>query len=326
MKSLYPFNGATIFISHRCSDHKISDAINSYFQRRKQNTFYSCDADATPNKNVFPLQELRNSDVFLFLISSSSLETDSFSWKEYEEAHAMETKGELIVVRCLIDKKARFKNRMGASEIVQQFDVDSIESSCENLLQVIHKKIIDSFSLIKIKKMCSAHSYYYNDTSYLLIKRLFDFDIMKTGYEKPFALNFMLRSIETAKLIGKFKTLEQDEKENFIEFLENIILYADDFYRVAKQNAIYLLGKLLGNNDTLTREVLKRMPGISNCFYYRGFCVGISYLSRREDIGLGCYVNNMIKKYDDSEWENQRKLNILYHLQYYHSKDELLIN
>lgn len=295
MNSLYPFNGATIFISHRCADHEISHAINSYLQGKKQNTFYSCDADAAPNKYVFPLQEIRNSDVFLFLISSSSLETDSFALKEYQEAHAMETKGELIVVRCLIDKKARFKNFMGSSEIVESFDVESMDSSCEKLLQVMHKKIIDSLSLIKIKKICSIHAYYYNDTSCLLIRRLFDFGMMKTGYKKPFSLNFILRSVETSKLIEKFKTLEGDDKDAFIEFLKNVILYADDFYNVAKQNAIYLLGKLSGTNEALTREILKRMPGMNNCFYYRGFCVGLSYLSSREDVGWDIIQRVLLK-------------------------------
>lgn len=317
MKSLYPFSGATIFISHRCADHEISHAVNDYFKNRKQNTFYSCDGDASPNKYVIPLQELRNSDVFLFLISSSSLQENCFAWAEYKEAEAMEKRREIIVVRCLIEKEAPFKRVMGTAAIVESFDVENLDSSCENLLNFIHRKIINDFSLIKIKNIYSAHSYYYNDISNLLINRIFDEGIMEVGYKKPFYLNFILRAIETAKIVKKAIALPEKEKSYFIDFLKNIILYADDSYNVAKQNAIYLLGKLEGNNEALAEEILKRMPEQNNRFYYRGFCIGISYLSQISVMEY--YVHNLMKNGDDYEWRKQRELNILYHRQYYHS-------
>lgn len=317
MNPLYPFSGATIFISHRCADHEISHVINDYFKYKKQNTFYSCDGDATPNKYVIPLQELRNSDVFLFLVSNSSLQEDCFAWAEYKEAEAMEKRKELIVVRCLIEKKAPFKRIMGSDVIVESFDVESLDSSCEKLLKFIHRKIISDFSLVKIKNICSAHSYYYNDISTLLINRLFDNGIMDGGYKKPFYLNFILRAIETAKIIKNVTTLSEKEKNHFINFLKNIILYADHDYNVAKQNAIYLLGKLEGNNEVLAKEILKRMPEQTNRFYYRGFCIGISYLSQISV--MEHYVRNLRKNDNDCEWRKQRELNILYHRQYYHS-------
>lgn len=317
MKSLYPFSGATIFISHRCADHEISHAINDYFKNRKQNTFYSCDGDASPNKYVIPLQELRNSDVFLFLISNSSLQENCFAWAEYKEAEAMEKRKELIVVRCLIEKGAPFKSIMGTAAIVESFDAENLDLSCELLLKFIHRKIISEFSLIKMKNICSAHSYYYNDISTLLINRIFDNGVMDGGYKKPFCLNFILRAIKTAKIIKKFITLPDNEKNYFIDFLKNIILYADDYYNVAKQNAIYLLGKLGGNNQDLAAEILKRMPEQSNRFYYRGFCIGISYLSQISVMEY--YVHNLMKNGNDYEGRKQRELNFLYHRQYYHS-------
>lgn len=322
MKSLYPFSGATIFISHRCADHGISHAINDYFKNRKQNTFYSCDGDASPNKYVIPLQELRNSDVFLFLISGSSLQENCFAWAEYKEAEAMERRREIIVVRCLIEKEAPFKRVMGTAAIVESFDVENLDLSCENLLNFIHRKIINDFSLIKIKNIYSAHSYYYNDISNLLINRIFDEGIMEGGYKKPFYLNFILRAIETAKLVKKAIALPEKEKSYFIDFLKNIILYADDSYNVAKQNAIYLLGKLEGNNEALAEEILKRMPEQNNRFHYRGFCIGISYLSQISV--MECYVHNLMKNGNDYEWRKQRELNILYHQQYYHSNSGVI--
>lgn len=305
---LNPFSAGKIFLSHRCVDHKWSHYLAQQLGKHFD-VYYSCDGSMLLDDPVIPRQQLVASDLVVFLASPSSLATNSIAKYELSIAEILTIKGisSLAMVRL---ESTKIPEEYGAFSF-GQFRWANRRKDSTYLIDAIKRKLADSAGLIGMK-FPKAHkgTIYFSQLDHPnLVNRLHDYD---GTHILPF--NAPLQAFDMAELIRLITAQPENRKQKIIENLFNIYFSTNEFIQNAKQNAIFLLGKLLSDEEGHAKKLLKKMPDFEKPFLLRGYEIALSFLP---DAGLiDDYVLSLAQD-TSPEWEAQRVVNRKFHIIYY---------
>ncbi len=316
MKVVTPFIAARVFISHACKDHQFSE----YIARKLEvhfDVYYSCNTNNDSRNMHFddstiPDDELAKSDLVLFLASENSLRENSNAKKELSIARSLNVKTgwpSLVIIK-LGEAKI---HRKYLDTLIGSFCWNNREKDVTVIIQKLKEKLAKQ-SKYKINKDDNgALKYLLTEPSNELLNKINDFDKFESSL-LPF--NAVFRSYEMSNLLKCIKQKSDSEQSEVFDKLLKMFFDTPDSAIYAKQNAVFILGKLNKGQTGLVNEFKKRMPDYNNPFLFRGFNISHAFFSD----GKNDFMNYMklLATESGSEWDKQRLINKNYHILYYH--------
>ncbi|MBL0869734.1 MAG: toll/interleukin-1 receptor domain-containing protein [Phycisphaerales bacterium] len=259
--------------------------------------------------NLIPAQEISSSDLFIFLASPQSLADTSLSNSEFTIAYNQRIKKRrpLAIIRL---------ENCELPDFITPYYFETMQwrsrrKDVDKIMDGIKKKLDKSFSISTIQKE-GVQIFVSEMRPDELVDRLISRDSRGV-----FFISSAFRAVEMGRLIKYINQSAADTKRAVVNNLIDIFMHDSTEMAMARQNAIFMLGKLLPADQMPVRDLQKRMPSHETPFVFRGFHVGISF----SDIDpMIAYAKNLAFS-PNPEWDTQRVVNMNYHSIYYGSTE-----
>ena len=304
-----PYLSAQVFLAHRCSDHKYSN----YLYHKLKNVFsiwYSCSPIGSMQIGdlLVPRNELLRSDFVLFLASNESLSTRSISSAELNIATILKIRAEkrlgLIALNDFKIPDVFSEYKFGRFNwLTRSQDADRISS---DIVQTLKSDF--SFDFQSVGHLCP--SWIAGKSLNPILEFIRDGKIEE---RTVLPLSVPMRHATMTQLIEAIKILPEDKLSNSISFLSQIFEDSSRYSAVARQNAIFILGKICKRDIGFLRKLKLNYPDFDNPFLFRGFHIALSY---GLDGIMPQYIN-ALESESRKEWKTQRILNKEFHFRYY---------
>lgn len=230
-----PFRAALIFVCHSCEDHKYSDYIAKRLSEQFQ-VWYSCAGSMLLADPIVPREELVRSDLVLLLGSRNFLATKSVSAAEFSIAQILRIKGITgLAVATLEDFRVPPEH---SDLLFERFRWSSRSRDMRRIEKAISKRLARDVGFTTLSDSTFGKVIVGGkDLEYLL-------DAIKGGKGTPFLLNAAMRHLQMTRLIEGLDSLGKRDLSRSIEFLRQIYFDAGGEALVARQNVVFILGKL----------------------------------------------------------------------------------
>jgi hypothetical protein len=129
-----------------------------------------------------------------------------------------------------------------------------------------------------------------------------------------FKLSAVLKAYEMNRLVEAIQSLNTDDRHRVADRLHEMFLETSQSPAVAREQAIYILGRMASTEPELIRDLKDRYPSYNEPFLFRGFHIAMSY-GKEQDL-FADYLMRLESESSQS-WAVQRKINKDFHLLYY---------
>jgi len=314
-----PLSAVYVFLSHSWDDYPLTDYLAerladqfTIFYDRSRSSLDAGSRGLLVGEPAVPETEIVKCDAFIFAASASSLQKDSRPHKELLIAQNLPPGSEPVVavvaledfsvpphLKCFLYLRLKWRDRRRDSEVIA--DQLRIKLSATGGLKQTSEGLLVSGS----------------DHSRILVA-------LHSEYGKGlYALNAVLPYWEMTSLAKAIRGLGKHDRDNIVNRLVGIYVneYSNPRCTVARQNAIILASKIVGEDTSILREFERRAPDFPTPFLYRGFHVALGNLGDANsllDYAMG------LQRERGSEWEEQRYINRRFHIDYYGGSDPAL--
>jgi TIR domain len=312
-----PLLPARVFISHSWHDNEVADYLNRslkehftiYYDRSAQKS-KGVEPSMLFGEDLVPRKEIRESDVFLFVASESSMQETSRAYKELEVAlNLPPVHAPYFAIVAVEDY--RIPEHFNTS-LYFRFHRKSKARDVAHILQHIEAKLIRSGGLYKPS--------YVGDSELTLVggkEPGVVLDNLSSKYNKGlYTLNAVFPAAEQAELLGRMSAMDPLERDRIIEKLIGIFVgeHSNPALTIARQNSIVLAAKLAPGEEGIRLEVERRAPDFPTPFLYRGFQVALGLLGSK---GTVIEYAKALEQETAPEWDVQRFINRRFHIDYY---------
>lgn len=300
-----PFKAATVFLSHRCADHAASEYLFRKLQTRFR-VWYSCGGALKIGDPILPRRQLVDSNFILFLASELSLSPTSVAKSELALADILNIR-EAIPLGIVVLGDFRLP-REYSEFLFDVFHWQSRSADAERIAQRVEARLIRDARMKPVRS--GDHTVYVvRDVDAIIYELLHG-----SRNRAQLLLNSPFRYYEMSRIVEILKAQKKNARDLVIEKLQDIFLAGDSDCVVARQNAVFVLGKMAKRDTSLIKSLTKRFPEYDEPFLYRGFHIALSYSS--DDALMEPYMD-ALETEKTPEWRVQRKINREFHCLYY---------
>ncbi|HEX2209634.1 MAG TPA: toll/interleukin-1 receptor domain-containing protein [Longimicrobium sp.] len=311
-----PLAAARVFLSHSWDDNDLTD-----FLARRLDRHFSVTYDRAamiglrqappvlPGDPLVPHPTILGSDLFLFAASPHSFAPGSYARDELARAEAPRSTARPRIVMIALDGYAIPDGAIWGMHL--ELRGETREHDCKRITRSLRILLMQMGGLYEARPLARER------TRVVL------------GGEKPEAILDALTSAHGRGIYTLNAVLPAKEMDDAVNAVRAagardavgdrlLEIYLQERNRaeftVARQNAIILLSRVFPGEATIIREVTRRRPDVDTSFLYRGFQVALGLLGDEQAI---LHYALCLESREEEEWEEQRKLNLGFHLRYY---------
>jgi hypothetical protein len=302
-----PLKVARVFLCHRCENHREAEYLYKLLKARFD-VWYSCAGSMRIGDRIVPRLELARSDLVLILASADSFHGRNVAAAEFSVADVLQIRGQSVLALVALE----------STDVPAEYSDLSFERFRWAKRQIDGPRILEAVErrLIRDVGLEPKHA---PDGSEVLafgseIEPILEF--LKSGRATkatPLRLNAPLLHLEMTNIIEAVKTWPAREQTAAVELLQSMFFTDNHDARGARQNAVFMLGKLARGNTDVIKNLKRKHPDFDTPFLYRGYHVALSYTDA--DV-MEEYVQGLWRE-TGREWDVQRRLNNNFHLLYY---------
>ncbi|GAF80651.1 unnamed protein product, partial [marine sediment metagenome] len=256
-----------------------------------------------------PKKIIAKSDFFLFLASPSSIDTTSGAYAELELAEL--SRRDLGVRLGIVSLESFSVPLEYRTRLFDRFSWPSRAADAKRIVQGIAIGLAKRAGMKQLPGRSSPSVFQGGRNTRLIL----DF-LRSDNWRGLYALNAVIPYAEIEIILREIR--RSGDGDQIADKLVELFLYFDErAYQVAREVAVYLLGRMKMGEMEYSTDVKRRYPDVQNVFLARGFHIALGFLGD-QDI-LSRYVRKLVLD-DSPTWDRHRALNEDFHVMYYNSK------